>query len=77
MTWLALHTVDEYMNSITIPLKTEFVAALLLFFIEIPFDNRKNSNSTVYSSANECNCKKQWRTYENRRKRRPSYYRWI
>jgi hypothetical protein len=42
-TWLALHTVDEYMNSITIPLKTEFVAVLLLFFIEVSFDNRKKN----------------------------------
>ncbi|NHM33939.1 YrvL family regulatory protein [Neobacillus terrae] len=43
-TWLALHMVDEYMNSITIPLKTEIVAVLLLFFIEIAFDNREKNN---------------------------------
>ncbi|MGG3471477.1 YrvL family regulatory protein [Neobacillus pocheonensis] len=42
-TWLALHTVDEYMDSITIPLKTEIIAVLLLFFIEIAFDNREKN----------------------------------
>ncbi|WP_222127421.1 YrvL family regulatory protein [Bacillus sp. X1(2014)] len=42
-TWLALHTVDEYMDSITIPLKTEIIAVLLLFFIEIAFDNREKT----------------------------------
>ncbi|MDR7080501.1 membrane-associated HD superfamily phosphohydrolase [Neobacillus niacini] len=43
-TWLALHIVDECMNSITIPLKTEIVAVLLLFFIEIAFENREKNN---------------------------------
>ncbi|MDR7073564.1 YrvL family regulatory protein [Fictibacillus barbaricus] len=42
-TWLALHTVDEYMESITIPLKTEIIAVLLLFFIEIAFDNKEKT----------------------------------
>ncbi|MCM3116321.1 regulatory YrvL family protein [Neobacillus sp. MER 74] len=42
-TWIAFHTVDEYMDSIIIPLKTEIIAVLLLFFIEIAFDNREKN----------------------------------
>ncbi|WP_235851589.1 YrvL family regulatory protein [Heyndrickxia camelliae] len=42
-TWLALHMVDEAMNSITIPLKTETVAVLLLFIIVNAFDNKEKS----------------------------------
>jgi len=40
-TWLALHMVDEAMNSITIPLKTETVTVLLLFIIVNAFDNKE------------------------------------
>lgn len=40
-TWLALHTVDEFMNSITIPFTTEIIAVLLFFFIEVAFDVKK------------------------------------
>jgi hypothetical protein len=40
-TWLALYTVDEFMNSITIPFTTEIVVALLLFFIQVAFDDKK------------------------------------
>jgi hypothetical protein len=36
-TWLALHTVDEFMISITIPLTTEIVAVFLFFFFEVSF----------------------------------------
>jgi hypothetical protein len=42
-TWLALHTVDEFMNSITIPSRTEIVAVLLLFFIEVAFDVKEKN----------------------------------
>ncbi|MBT2737862.1 YrvL family regulatory protein [Bacillus sp. ISL-7] len=42
-TWFALHMVDEYMNSIVIPLKTEIIAVLLLFFIEIAFDKSEKT----------------------------------
>ena len=40
-TWLALYTADEFMNSITIPFSTEIVVTLLLFFIEVALDNKK------------------------------------
>ncbi|RRN67167.1 hypothetical protein EI200_23715 [Peribacillus simplex] len=40
-TWLALHTVDEFMNSITIPFTTEIIAVSLFFFIEVAFDVKK------------------------------------
>lgn len=39
-TWFSLHSVDEFMNSIAIPLKTEIVAVLLLFIIEVAFDDK-------------------------------------
>jgi hypothetical protein len=42
-TWLALHTVDEFMNSITIPLTTEIVAVLLFFFIEVAFEVKEKN----------------------------------
>ncbi|SFD95137.1 Regulatory protein YrvL [Bacillus sp. OV194] len=40
-TWLSLHTVDEFMNSITIPVTTEIGAVLLFFFIEVAFDDKE------------------------------------
>lgn len=40
-TWLALYTVDELMSSITIPFTVEIVVALLLFLLEIAFDDEK------------------------------------
>ncbi|WP_144553218.1 YrvL family regulatory protein [Bacillus sp. X1(2014)] len=44
-TWLALHTVDEYLDRSTISSKTEIIAVLLLFCIDIAIDNReKNKN---------------------------------
>ncbi|MDE5052962.1 YrvL family regulatory protein [Niallia taxi] len=46
-TWLSFHTVDEFMNSITIPLKTEIIAVLLLFFIEIAFESREKAGRQV------------------------------
>lgn len=42
-TWFALHTVDEFMNSITVPLTTEVVAVLLFFFIEIAFEVKEKN----------------------------------
>ncbi|MES1042829.1 hypothetical protein FOA20_26160 [Peribacillus simplex] len=39
--WLSLHTVDELMNSITIPVTTEIGAVLLFFFIEVAFDDKE------------------------------------
>lgn len=44
-TLLTLHVVDEFMNSITISLLTEIVAAILLFFIDVAFDNKKEKAS--------------------------------
>jgi len=44
-TWIAFHTVDEFMNSITIPLKTEIIAVLLLFLIEIAFESREKDTN--------------------------------
>src|SRR5699024_8105622 len=40
-TWLMLYSVDEYMTTITVPLLTEIVAALLLFFLDCIFDDEK------------------------------------
>ncbi|MGE7186235.1 YrvL family regulatory protein [Peribacillus sp. NPDC006672] len=44
-TWLSLHTVDEFMNSIAIPVTTEISAVLLFFFIEIAFDDKEKIKS--------------------------------
>jgi len=40
-TWLMLYSIDEYMTTITVPLLTEIVAALLLFFLNYFFDDEK------------------------------------
>ena len=40
--WLVLFTVDEFMKSIALTLKTEIIIALLLAILEIVFDNDKN-----------------------------------
>ena len=40
-TWLMLYSIDEYMTTITVPLLTEIVAALLLFFLDYFFDDEK------------------------------------
>jgi len=40
-TWLVLYSIDEYMTTITVPLLTEMVAALLLFFLDYFFDDEK------------------------------------
>jgi hypothetical protein len=42
-TWLSLHTVDEFMNSIAIPVTTEIGAVLLFFFIEVAFDDKEKN----------------------------------
>ncbi|MDF9759596.1 energy-coupling factor transporter transmembrane protein EcfT [Peribacillus simplex] len=42
-TWLSLHTVDEFMNSIAIPVTTEICAVLLFFFIEVAFDDKEKN----------------------------------
>jgi Regulatory protein YrvL len=39
--WFAFHTVDEFMSSITIPFKTEWIVVLLLFIVEAAFDGKK------------------------------------
>lgn len=39
--WLVLFAVDEFMNSITLSLKTEIIIALLLAIFEIVFDGDK------------------------------------
>jgi Regulatory protein YrvL len=39
--WFAFHTVDEFMRSITIPFKTEWIVVLLLFIVEAAFDGKK------------------------------------
>ena len=41
-TWFALHTVDEFMNSITVPLTTE-VVAVLSFLFEIAFEVKEKN----------------------------------
>ena len=40
--WLVLFTVDEFMKSITLSLKTEIITALLLAILEIIFDDDKD-----------------------------------
>jgi len=40
-TWLMLYSIDEFMTTITVPLLTEIVAALLLFFLDYFFDDEK------------------------------------
>ncbi|MEH7121869.1 regulatory YrvL family protein [Bacillus sp. JJ1773] len=40
--WLCLFTVDEFMNSIILSLKTEIIVALLLAAVEIVFDDKKD-----------------------------------
>ena len=42
--WLVLFAVDEFMNSITLSLKTEILIALLLAIIEIVFDGDKENS---------------------------------
>ena len=37
--WLVLFTVDEFMKSITLSLKTEIIFALLLAVLEVAFDD--------------------------------------
>ena len=39
--WLVLFTVDEFMNSIVLDLKTEIVIALVLAILEVVFDDDK------------------------------------
>lgn len=36
--WIALHTVDDVMESITIPLMTEIVVVIVFFIIEEAFE---------------------------------------
>lgn len=40
--WLVLFTVDEFMKSITLSLKTEIITALLIAILEIVFDDDKD-----------------------------------
>ncbi|CEE00942.1 MULTISPECIES: YrvL family regulatory protein [Bacillaceae] len=40
--WIALHTVDDVMESITIPLMTEIVVVIVFFIIEEAFENKKD-----------------------------------
>ncbi|WP_152655495.1 YrvL family regulatory protein [Oceanobacillus sp. CFH 90083] len=40
--WLVLFTIDEFMRSITLSLKTEIIIALLIAVIEIIFDDDKD-----------------------------------
>jgi hypothetical protein len=42
--WLVLFTVDTFMESITLSLKTKLIVALLLAVLEPIFDNKKKSN---------------------------------
>lgn len=41
--WIALHTVDDVMESITIPLITELVVVIVFFIIEEAFENNKDN----------------------------------
>ncbi|MED4851555.1 YrvL family regulatory protein [Caldifermentibacillus hisashii] len=40
--WIALHTVDDVMESIAIPLMTEIVVVIVFFIIEEAFENKKD-----------------------------------
>ena len=40
--WLVLFTVDEFMKSITLSMKTEIIIALLIAVLEIVFDDDKD-----------------------------------
>jgi hypothetical protein len=42
--WLVLFTVDTFMESITLSLKTKLIVALLLAVLEPIFDNKKKSS---------------------------------
>ena len=44
--WLCLFTVDEFMKSITLSLKTEIIVALLLAVLEIVFDDKEDGKKT-------------------------------
>lgn len=39
--WLAIYTVDEFMTSISIPLHVEIIVVVVLFFMEVVFDEKK------------------------------------
>jgi hypothetical protein len=39
--WFALHTVDELMRSITIPITAELIVVLLLFIVDVAFEGKK------------------------------------
>ncbi|KAB8125967.1 hypothetical protein F9U64_21105 [Gracilibacillus oryzae] len=48
--WIILFTVDEFMNSITLSLKTELIVALLLSVLEFVFDDDKEKNAKKKSA---------------------------
>ncbi|WP_226035149.1 regulatory YrvL family protein [Aquibacillus saliphilus] len=45
--WLVLFTVDEFMKSIALSLKTEIIIALLLAVLEIVFDDKKDKAANI------------------------------
>lgn len=47
--WLCLFTVDEFMKSITLSLKTEIIVALLLAVLEIVFDDKEDGKKQIDS----------------------------
>ncbi|TRM11559.1 hypothetical protein FH966_07535 [Lentibacillus cibarius] len=48
--WICLFTVDEFMKSINLSLKTEIVIALLLAVLEIVFDEKEGGNKQATST---------------------------
>lgn len=42
--WLALFTVDEFMTGISIPLYVELLVVIVLFFMEVVFEEKKEKS---------------------------------
>ncbi|WP_058307326.1 YrvL family regulatory protein [Gracilibacillus massiliensis] len=42
--WLVLFTVDEFMESITLSIRTEIIITLVIVLLEIVFDDKKDSS---------------------------------
>lgn len=44
--WLAIFTVDEWMTSITIPIHVEILIVVVLFFMDVVFEEKKENEKT-------------------------------
>lgn len=49
--WLAIYTVDEFMTSITVPLHVEILIVVVLFFMDVVFDEKKEKNRWIYAPS--------------------------